>query len=66
MAHDAEAYAKAREIMEKFWPEYTDEDGRQPMCSIAGDYVRSHIEQAMAWEFERLRKIVAEWKRKGD
>jgi hypothetical protein len=54
VAHDREAYAKAKAIMEKYWPKYTDETGRRPMCSIDGDYVRSHIEQEMALEFERL------------
>jgi hypothetical protein len=54
--HDAEAYAKAKAITDKYWPKYGEPDGKQPMCSIAGDYVRSHIEQQMALEFERLRK----------
>ena len=56
MPHDQEAYAKAKAIMDKYWPKYGEPDGKQPMCSIAGDYVRSHIEQQMALEFERLRK----------
>lgn len=63
MAHDREAYAKAKAIMEKHWPKYTGETcetGRRPMCSIDGDYVRSHIEQEMALEFERLRKTATE------
>ncbi len=55
MAHDREAYEKAEAIMEKYWPKYGEADGSRPMCSIAGDYVRSHIEQQMALEFERLR-----------
>lgn len=55
--YDSETYTKAREIMDKFWPKYTEPDGKRPMCSIAGDCVRSHIQQAMAMEFERLRKL---------
>ena len=60
MAHDHAAYEKAKAIMETYWPKYTDPDGKRPMCSIVGDYVRSHIEQQMALEFERLRKIATE------
>ena len=59
MVHDAEAYAKAKAIMDKYWPKYSEPDGKRPMCSVAGDYVRSHIEQAMALELECLRGLLS-------
>lgn len=47
MPHDIEAYEKAKAIVDKFWP--------ADMCEVKETFARSHIQQAMALEFERIR-----------
>ena len=54
MAHDQEAYEAAKRIVDKYWPANV---GATRGLNEA--LVRSHIQQAVAMEFEHLRSIIS-------